>query len=41
MQSVSKWFSITLCTLFVLMLATAAGLYFVSDHQILVGLWGP
>ncbi len=41
MRSVSKWFGITLCTLFVLLLATATGLYFVSDHQILVGLWGP
>ncbi len=41
MQSVGKWFGITLCTLFVLTLATAAGLYFVSDHRIVVGLWGP
>ncbi len=41
MRQVSKWFGVTLCTLFVLVLAAAAGLYFLSDHRILVGQWGP
>ncbi len=41
MQSDGKWIGITLRTLFVLTLVAAAGLYFVSDHRIIVGLWGP
>ncbi len=41
MQKVRRWLGITLCTLFVLTLAAAAGAYFLSDHRILVGQYGP
>lgn len=41
MRKLGKWFGITLCALFVLTLVAAAGVYFLSDHRILVGQYGP
>lgn len=41
MQQIGKWFQITVCASFVLLLVAAFALYFVSDYRIVIGQWGP